>query len=44
MKKQCKGVIHMGKYKVIVTARSFGSNSNKPYEVLKENGCEVIKL
>ena len=34
----------MGKYKVIVTARSFGSNSNKPYEVLKENGCEVIKL
>lgn len=34
----------MGKYKVIVTARSFGSNSNKPYEVLKENDCEVIKL
>lgn len=34
----------MSSYKVLVTARSFGTADNKAVELLKANGCEVIKL
>ena len=34
----------MGKYKVLVTARSFGSADTKAWELLKENACDVKKL
>lgn len=34
----------MGKYKVLVTARSFGAASKEAYKILEENGCEVKKL
>ncbi|MFQ7107771.1 MAG: phosphoglycerate dehydrogenase [Neglectibacter timonensis] len=34
----------MEKYKVLVTARSFGTADHKAVELLEANGCEVIKL
>lgn len=34
----------MAKYKVLVTARSFGTADNKALELLEANGCEVKKL
>lgn len=34
----------MSTYKVIVTARSFGKTDSKAADLLKENGCDVIKL
>lgn len=34
----------MGKYKVLVTARSFGAVNDEAYKLLEENGCEVKKL
>ncbi len=34
----------MSTYKVIVTARSFGKTDTKAADLLRENGCEVIKL
>ena len=34
----------MAKYKVIVTARSFGKTDSKARELLEEDGCSVIKL
>ncbi len=34
----------MAKYKVLVTARSFGTADNKAAELLESNGCEVKKL
>lgn len=34
----------MEKFKVIVTARSFGNSSNEPFELLEKNNCCVIKL
>ena len=34
----------MAKYKVVITARSFGKADEKAYECLKEAGCEWIKL
>lgn len=34
----------MNKYKVIVTARSFGKSDDKALILLKENDCEVIQL
>ncbi|MCD8162500.1 MAG: hypothetical protein LUE09_03430 [Synergistaceae bacterium] len=34
----------MAKYKVIVTARSFGKTDSKARELLEEAGCSVIKL
>lgn len=33
----------MSKYKVIVTARSFGQSSDEPFKILMENNCEVFK-
>lgn len=32
------------KYKVLVTARSFGTSDDSAYELLRKNGCEVKKL
>ncbi|MCI5481764.1 MAG: phosphoglycerate dehydrogenase [Lachnospiraceae bacterium] len=34
----------MAKYKVLVTARSFGTADSKALELLEANGCEVKKL
>lgn len=34
----------MDKYKVIVTARSFGQADDKALELLKENGCNVVRI
>lgn len=34
----------MKRFKVIVTARSFGSADNKAKELLEKHGCEVIKI
>lgn len=34
----------MAKYKVVITARSFGKADQKAYECLREAGCEWIKL
>lgn len=34
----------MGKYRVLVTARSFGTADDKAVRLLQENGCEVRKL
>lgn len=34
----------MAKYKVLVTARSFGTADTKALELLEANGCEVCKL
>lgn len=34
----------MAKYKVLVTARSFGASDDSAKKFLEENGCEVIKL
>lgn len=34
----------MGKYKVLVTARSFGAVNDEAYKLLEENDCEVKKL
>ena len=34
----------MAKFKVLVTARSFGSADQKAWELLEKNGCEVKKL
>ncbi|QOX64877.1 phosphoglycerate dehydrogenase [Anoxybacterium hadale] len=34
----------MGKYKVLVTARSFGSADGDAVKLLEENNCNVIKL
>lgn len=33
----------MGKYKVIVTARSFGKEDREPFTILEESGCDVMK-
>lgn len=33
----------MGKYKVIVTARSFGKGNREPFTILEESGCAVMK-
>lgn len=30
-------------YKILIATRSFGSTSSKPWEVLKEAGCELVK-
>ena len=32
----------MNSYRVLITARSFGSVSPKPYEILAAEGCEVV--
>ena len=34
----------MGKYKVIVTARSFGKADDQALRLLEEHGCDVVKL
>ena len=34
----------MAKYKVVVTARSFGNTDEKAYRILEENDCEVKKI
>ena len=34
----------MHKYKVIITARSFGQNDEKPYKILHENGFNTFKI
>ncbi|MDK2806087.1 MAG: hypothetical protein PWQ94_1251 [Thermoanaerobacterium sp.] len=34
----------MSKYKVVITARSFGQSSDEPFNILKENDCEVVKI
>lgn len=34
----------MAKYKVLVTARSFGTADSKALELLEANDCEVKKL
>lgn len=34
----------MSTYKVLVTARSFGKTDSKAVDLLKANGCDVIKL
>ena len=34
----------MAKYKVVITARSFGKADEKAYDCLREAGCEWIKL
>ena len=34
----------MSKYKVVVTARSFGKSSTEPFDILEKNGCEVHKI
>lgn len=34
----------MEKYKVIVTARSFGKADNKALELLEKNGCHVVRI
>lgn len=34
----------MAKYKVLVTARSFGNADGEAWELLRENGCEAKKL
>ena len=30
-------------YKILVTTRSFGSTSSKPWDVLNQAGCEIVK-
>ena len=34
----------MGKYKVIVTARSFGKADDQALRLLEEHGCDVVRL
>lgn len=34
----------MAKYKVVITARSFGESSDEPFNILKENDCEILKV
>ena len=34
----------MTKYKVVITARSFGESSDEPFNILKGNDCEVVKI
>ncbi|MDI3311853.1 MAG: phosphoglycerate dehydrogenase, partial [Thermoanaerobacterium sp.] len=34
----------MSKYKVVITARSFGESSDEPFNILKGNDCEVVKI
>lgn len=34
----------MGKYKVIVTARSFGKADDRALRLLEENDCEIVRL
>lgn len=34
----------MANYKILVTARSFGTADDRALKLLKENGCEVLKL
>ena len=33
----------MGKYKVIVTARSFGKADDQALRLLEEHGCDVVR-
>ena len=39
-----KGYRKMAKYKVLVTARSFGTADSKALDLLAANDCEVKKL
>lgn len=34
----------MGDYKIVVTARSFGQADDKALQLLKENGCQVVRI
>lgn len=33
----------MQKYKVLITARSFGQGDDEPFRILRDNGCEPVK-
>jgi len=34
----------MAKFKVVITARSFGQNDDTPFKILHENGFETVKI
>ncbi len=34
----------MGKFKVVITARSFGQGNDEPFRILRDNDCEAVKI